>query len=243
MLLMERHTSITLEVLDTRRNAISSATATLRYLDGEMAAIELPPDSGSIGLHWGARVRFYVGTGAHGFEIQGAVVGRKSANSDDYGAVQKETPAEVCVRLFECRPMPQRRSMPRRRVKLPVRILVLTEPDGDCAGRSRAMPAWNGPVSACVGEWRDATLIDMSCSSVRMRVEGLASAPKRVVVHFTLPEYQHPTGTVPSRAFEFPGYVVRSEPAGRRAGCLVLAIKFDSLGVEDGLALANFVSG
>jgi hypothetical protein len=192
-----------------------------------------------MGLHWGARVRFWVGTGAHGFEIHGAVVGHGSDDSNGSDEVHNDNPSRICVRLFECRPMPQRRSVPRRRARLPIRFAALPAPaPAEGAEATADQPA---PRAIREEDWRDATVIDIGCGGVRMRVDGPIAALVHVMVRFTLPEYVHPSGVVPAREFELAGHVLRAEPSRRRVGSMVLAVKFESLAVEDGLAISNFV--
>jgi hypothetical protein len=242
MQLMERSATVTLEVLDARHHAISTVAATLHYLDGELATLDMAADGGTVGLHWGARVRFWVGTGAQGFEIIGAVVGCGLSDGDESDEEADEPRREICVRLFECRPAPQRRSSPRRRIRLPISFAVLAGDDPELLAETADAPAMPAaPEYPCAYEWRDATLIDLGCGGVRMRIDGISSAPSRVLIRLTLPAYEHVAGAVPARTFELPGEVLRAEPSRRRAGSLVIAAKFLRIDPQEAIAISGFV--
>src|SRR5579884_2828732 len=128
MFWMEPRQPITLEVLDARRNVVSGVAARLCSLDGEMAEIDLLGDCGPMGLHWGAKVRFWIGSGCSGYEVTGAIVGMKPGSDDcDEPPAGRQSLASVCVRLFECLPRTQQRNVPRRRARIAVRFLALPE--------------------------------------------------------------------------------------------------------------------
>jgi hypothetical protein len=214
---------IDLETLDPQGNVIASVAASLQHLDGEMAYLHIPIEEPMSGLQWGARVRFWVEDGPRGYEVTGGVAGYQEEESEDPERAYRE----IRVRLWECRLAPQRRSTPRRRGRFAVQYLPL--------GFTDIAPA------AEDGAWQRGWCVDIGGGGMRLRLPQGATVPERLALRFTLPKGRE-TRTVSSRReFDVLGIVLRQSASGNRDGSLELAIKFQRLSIEDGLALSAFL--
>jgi hypothetical protein len=215
---------IELETLDARDTPLAEYCAMLQHLDGETAVLRLRASEACC-LHWGARVRFCVDEGPLGYQIIGMVVG--------HGEVEKEDTTEaaysdIILRLWECRPAHQRRSTPRRRTRFQVSYLPQS--------------ATEGTTLPLEGEWLRAWCVDIGGGGMRLHLAKPLCLPERLTLRFTLPSRAGESSKSPRRTLEVQGHVLRCKAYGRRGDHIELAITFQRLSVEDGMALSSFLS-
>ncbi|HZO88922.1 MAG TPA: PilZ domain-containing protein [Chthonomonadaceae bacterium] len=255
MLLLASCLPITLEVLSAGEEVLAGMAATLRHLDGEWALIALAPESPASCLHWGARVRFWIGEGPLGLEAVGAVTGH-SASSAEALCPATEAPEDaggIWVRLFACHLRSQRRLTPRRRAHIPVFFRLADSRNGG-AEATETVPdvseATQTPITetpgpeavATEGKWLKAVCVDVSRSGMRLRTDRLSTPPERLLLRFTLP-MRGDGRAQPGRSLSVQGRVLRCAPAPRRPESVEIAVKFEHLSVEEGLTLSAFLEG
>jgi hypothetical protein len=216
MLPIAEDISIRMEVLNAQDSPISCMEATLRHLDGERAAILLPVAASSSCVHWGSRVRFFVEQQTHVYEIVGSVIARE---------VTEDAACALQVCLWECRTSRQRRAVPRRAARFPVQFLSHEE-----------TPSAEPEEEA----WQCGQCLDISCAGMRLRIPHQPALPERFLLRFALPLL--PGGDGGSHAFCLQGRLLRAQPIGRQAIDIEIAVKFEMLSPEEGLALAAFLA-
>lgn len=269
MLMTAESLPITLDVLDSRDGAIVKLPATLRQMYGEWATISLPAATSASCLRWGARVRFWMGEGAHGFEIIGAVVARdttpRSSNpeendqqreehsrtglssgsplaSSEPAAVDFHGEREFVLRLWECRPATEQRDMPRRPVRFETEYLI--HPVRSNGSESTEQPAGDsvnaGSLPPLPKEWRRGLCVDLGGGGMRLHISCLSTAPGRVTVRFILPARK--TGAAPSVPLCLEGKTLRYTVLNVHADCAEVALKFERLNPEEYSALNTFLT-
>lgn len=238
MLLFEEKLPIDLEVLDAGDRTLSLISATVLRIDSTFAAIALADGRPPLSLRWGARVRFRLGE-EDGYELGGSVIGHNlpypRAAPDRLEDVSTHSP-EVHLRLDTCRPVLQMREQPRRRLCFPVEYELLTadEPAGVSEEASAEREAWWKART-----WLPGLCLDIGGGGMRLRVPLTAGLSSRIALRFSLPV----TDTDAEAAcLHLTGRVLRKEPGRRQAGEMELAVKFERLAAEHGLALAVLMS-
>ena len=214
MLLLAEDVSIQLESLNLNGKPISETPAILQHLDSEQAIIRLHPQTPKSHLRWGLPVRFRVEQEAKHYDISGVIVGwnRETDGIEPEGG-------EIQVRIWDYVHADQRRDSPRRKGKFAVSFRP--------ASRDEKQDDWQ--VGWC---------LDIGGGGIRIRVPRVESFAERLELEFT-PSF----GAVVSESasFRLTGRTLRSEPYGRHSDQLEVALKFESLSVEDGMALASFL--
>jgi len=216
MLPVSEEITIRLEVLNAQDSPISCLEAVLRHLDGERAAIVLPAAVSASCVHWGSRVRFFVEQQTYVYEIVGSVIAQEA--TEDAGCALQ-------VRLWECRPGRQRRTVPRRAARFPVQFTP-----------------WEVSASAEPKEeaWQCGQCLDISCAGMRLRAPHQPVLPERFLLRFALPLASGSDGR--PRTFCLQGRLLRARPIGRQAIGVEIAVKFEKLSPEEGLALSALLS-
>lgn len=238
MLLIANDLPINLDVLDADNGVLASLSVRLRHLDGEWATIVLEPKQRATCLHWGSRVRFWIGDGLHGYEVIGSIVAHELQRASSRTSTTAPSPQEALVRLWECRQVDQRRQTPRRVARFPVEFRILKANTPDNASTSpQAEPS--SP------KWHPAHCLDIGAGGMRLRTDRLAVTPKHLEVRFALPPVAEtdPAAETASHHFRLLGRVLRTEPSEKSEHSLEIAIKFERLSVEDGLALTDYLAG
>ena len=203
MLMMAETLPIDIEILGASDNALQVIPAELRHLDGEGAVLVVPENKAKR-LHWGARVRFEIGDNPTVYEIVGTVVAYEP--QEDTGEI------EIILRLWECRPVSQMRSTPRRRSRFSVSVCA--------AGSSVPM------VGQC---------LDIGGGGMRLRVPALDPMPVHLMLQFGLPPES-------AAILELQGRIIRAVPCERGEGHMEVALCFERLTVSQGMAIAQFLS-
>lgn len=212
MLPIAEDISIRIEVLNAQDNPISCMEATLQHLDGERAAIVLPIATPASCMHWGSRVRFFVEQQTYIYEIIGSVIAQE---------VTEDSACALQICLWECRTSRQRRAVPRRAVRFPVQFASLEM--ASSAGSDEEV-------------WQCGQCLDISCAGMRLRAPHQPVLPERVLLRFALPLPTDSDG--PARAFCLQGRLLRARPIGRQSIGVEIAVKFEKLSPEEGLALS-----
>jgi hypothetical protein len=235
MWLMASGIPVRLEMLDQSGQRLYDATASLMHLDETHALMTLEEPISGARLHWGAPVRFELEDGIRRYEITGAIVSRKEeevapeqvAASPDVAAVPTW---EVRVRVWECSLNVQRRTLPRRKLKFPVRLRVLCANEtleDSSEVRPEVLPGW------CV---------DIGAGGVRIRINRLITVPERMQIEFCLPVSDGAHGVEAAHAFCLPGRVIRAQPHGRHGDSMELALHFERISVRDGMILRSLLA-
>src|SRR5262249_1226686 len=136
---------------------------------------------------------------------------------------------ETWVRVWECRSGLQRRVTPRRRVRFAVRFRPL-----ETGSHSHASDEGS--------EWQHGWCLDIGGGGMRLRAPKQTMLPEHLLLEFCLPSRENDDSVSPSRAFCLAGRVVRMEKYGRFRDGLDMAIRFERLSAEDGLAIASFLN-
>ncbi len=231
---------ITLEVLDAGGGVLSGTAAALLHLDEEFAIVSLPPQTSVPCLHWGAKVRFWVGEGKLGYEVIGVVIAQErpgTASDVREGENAAAEPHQVRIRLFECHLRPQRRNTPRRRTRITVRY----RPVATLAGGVSEQNGGEGEKTSNPEEWLAGSCVDISGGGMRLSGDRLAETVKFLLLKFTLPAISDAEGDGQARAFCVQGRILRCTDSKRRAGRVEMAVKFERLSAEDGRALSAFL--
>ncbi len=268
MLMTAESLPITLDVLDSRDGAIVKLPATLRQMYGEWATISLPASASVSCLRWGARVRFWMGEGGHGFEIIGAIVARdttpkvieseETAQKPGENSASGQSPAsphsdrelplpdfhgerEFVLRLWECRPAAEQRDMPRRPVRFETEYLIHSDGSSGIDSTQNPGSAGNAGVLPVSQEaWRRGLCIDLGGGGMRLHISCLSVAPRRVTVRFILPARK--TGATPAVPLCIEGKTLRYTVLNVHADCAEVALKFERLDPEEYSALNTFLT-
>lgn len=226
-MLLTEETPIQLDVLDAQDNALTRLPATLCRLENELATLELSADSPPSCLHWGARVRFRIGEGAQTCEAIGSIVAHNLARTSGKWLqdFDQDSPREAVVRLALCRPVPQLRAVPRRDACFPVLFQALSN------------EMTEAPASSALPEWSRARCVNLSAGGMKLRTDSALSAPKELLLRFSLPVSGQETPL-----FQLRGKTLRADFCGKQNEEIELAVKFMNLTVQDGLALTNFLA-
>ncbi len=203
MLIRAETMPIDIEILDASDNALQVLPAELRHLDGEAAVLVLASAQANR-LHWGTRLRFEISDNPSVYEVTGVVVACEPQRDADV--------TEIRIRLWECRPVSQMRSTPRRRSRFVVAFRPVDSPTlktGHC--------------------------LDIGGGGMRLRVPALEPLPKRFAVQFCLP-------SEPSETLELQGRIIRATLCERGATQMEIALCFERLTVAQGMAIARFLS-
>ena len=216
MLPIAEDIAIRIEVLNAQDSPIACMEATLRHLDEERAAILLPVAVSSSCVHWGSRVRFFVEQQTHVYEIVGSVIARE---------VTEDAACALQVCLWECRAGRQRRAVPRRAARFPVQFLPLER-------TSSAEPEEEA--------WQCGQCLDISGAGMRLRIPHQPALPEHFLLRFALPLPSG--GDDGSRVFCLQGRLLRARPIGRQAMDIEIAVKFEKLSPEEGLALSALLA-
>jgi hypothetical protein len=240
MLRFDTDVPTTLEVLDARGGVLSGTAATVQHLDDECAILSLAPEVLVPCLHWGSRVRFWLGVENLGYEVLGVVIAQEHPCGDlELPEADRLLPGSrlVRVRLFECHIRPQRRTTPRRRTRFAVRYRPADARSVRASGQSRT------EEMSEASEWLSASCVDVSGGGMRLNADRLAPAPHYILLRFSLPSGAGDSETKKSSyAFCVPGHVLRYTDSGRRAGRVEMVVKFECLSVEEGMALDAFLA-
>jgi hypothetical protein len=241
--MLAQEASINLEVLDNKDNAVSGTTAVLRHLDGEWATVCVETESRVPCLHWGSRVRFFIGEGTSAYECIGTVTAHAlaSRSAADSPTASGQVSGELLLRLHECRPCRQKRKQPRRFARFAVHFRPLET-------RREATESSESPDAAGFEEqaetWLRAWCVDIGGGGMRIRAARLNDVCAYVQVRFALPAArQESADSEGGRSFCLTGRVLRSAPCGRHADSVEMAVRFVDLSVEEGAALSAFLAG
>jgi hypothetical protein len=216
---------VELETLDARDNPLAEYCGSLLHLDGESAVLRLRALDAR-GLHWGTRVRFFVDEGPLGYQIVGMIVGLQESEEND--PMTGPPKCDITLRLWECRPAHQRRGTPRRRSRFAVSYLPLSATQGSTLPEEEM--------------WLRAWCVDVGGGGMRLHLAKPLCIPERLALRFTLPLRSGEPSTSSRRVLEVEGRVLRCTAYGRRGDHIELAIKFQRLSVEDGMALSAFLA-
>ncbi len=203
MLMLAETMPIDIEILDASDNAQQVIPAELHHLDGESAVLMLPSAKAKR-LHWGTRLRFEVGDNPTVYEVTGVVVACEPQSDSET--------AEILVRLWQCTPVSQMRSTPRRRSRFAVGFRPVDSPT-----------------------LRTGHCLDIGGGGMRLRVPALDPLPERLALQFSLP-------FEPNETLELQGRVIRAIPCERGAAQMEVALCFERLTVTQGMAIARFLS-
>jgi hypothetical protein len=162
-------------------------------------------------------VRFLLGDTTQQYQIVGTVIGSESREMPGEGDTT-QTRRELSVRLWECRPVAQRRTLPRRYSRCKVEFQPWSEPE----------------VSK---QWQSGWSVDIGAGGMRFRTTSLSEAvPERLMLRFTLKSSKE---TFP---FQFCGRILRAEKVRAANNTWEVAVRFERISVEAGLTLARFLT-
>jgi hypothetical protein len=235
MWLMASEIPVRLEMLDQTGQCLYDAQATLKHLDETHALMALEEAVSAARLHWGAPVRFELEDGLRRYEITGAIVSRKEEEAATEHAADPEEAGrlpvwEVRVRLWECNLNVQRRALPRRKLKFPVRVRALCANENlenASEERPEALPGW------CV---------DIGAGGIRIRTRHLTTVPDRMQIEFCLPVSDAVAGIESDHAFCLASKVIRAQTQGRHGDNMEIALSFERISVRDGMVLRNLLA-
>ncbi|MCS6774967.1 MAG: PilZ domain-containing protein [Chloroherpetonaceae bacterium] len=213
--------TVDLAILDGNDVSPRTVQATLDHLDGETGVLRLHLDTDALPTR-GARVQFHIGDGYHRYQVRGMVVERRPQNPD---ASVEGAPA-ILVQLWECVPAVERRRSPRCQTRFLVRYLPLS--------------AEGTPVSAG-SEWLRAWCVDLGVGGMRLRLARPLCVPDRLILRFSLPGSGASAPRKLRRTFQLKGRVLRCTACGPRGSHVEMAISFQGISVQDGLALSAYV--
>ena len=240
MYLLTNEQQVNLEVLDNRQLPLCTVPATLLSMHGEWATALVPAEANPSGLRWGAWVRFWIGEGPESFEVIGAVTAvelQRESLERTSSPTQKTRPREVLLRLHEFRSVSQRRIAPRqfRQTKIWFRSVSKEEYQLDDLNNY----GMKGDRSA--SEWNSGMCIDVSPGGMRIRAEADAQENENLFLSLTFPTRKF-DAEAQKFQFQLPCRVIRRTPCIRNASAVEIAVKFDSLSVDDGIALSNWIT-
>lgn len=212
---------VDLAILD--RNDVPQRTmqAILDHMDGDAGILRLQLDAGAL-PGWGTRVRFHIGDGRRRYQVRGMVVGQCPCDP----AVDAGHSQAIIVQLWECVPAVERRRGPRCQTRFLVRYLPLS--------------AGGTPASAD-SEWLRAWCVDLGVGGMRLRLARPLCVPERLILRFSLPGSGASTPRKLRRAFQLKGRVLRCTACGPRGSHVEMAVSFQEISVQDGLALSAYV--
>jgi hypothetical protein len=185
-------------------------------------------------LHWGAPVRFELEDGMQRYEITGAIIARQEDSAPDPTADAAPTDPstwELRVRVWECNLNVQRRTLPRRNLRMRVQL--------------HSMPG-EAPLSDAPDDAPPPPLlawcVDIGAGGMRIRTARLKTVPARMRLEFSLPVSDGTHGIEPQHDFCLVARVIRSAPHGRHGDALEIAMCFEGLSVRDGMVLHNLLA-
>ncbi len=234
MWMMASEVAVRLETLDQTGQSVFGAMATLTHLDETYAVLSMEEPCSATRLHWGAPVRFDLEDGVKRYEITGAIVARHEDEAESGSppppSIKAQHRWDVRVRIWECKLNVQRRSLPRKKLRLRVRL----RPADELTAMANGSDVKLNEISA----W----CVDIGAGGMRVRTNQLDVVPERIRVDFCVPLQDSRPGLDDSQEFCLLGRVIRAVPRGRHGDDMEIALCFDGLSVRDGLALHNLLA-
>ena len=238
MLLLADVLTVDIEVLDADNRTLARMPAKLKNLDGESAIICLPLQDSFRRLRWGTRVRFQMGEGPSCYLVTGMVVAEELEGLlDDEENEPNVQEQELLIRLWECRSIEQRRRLPRRSSRFSVHFAPIPTPKPGGSGPEKRSLERTAVVEE--ENWREGWCVDIGGGGMRLRTPDTGNIGKRLRVHFNLVIPQADFNK--EVCFDLQATVLRVAPCGRNASQLEIAVRFEHLTVEEGIALAQFL--
>ncbi len=240
MYLQTEEQLVNLEILDNRQMTLCTIPATLLNLHGEWACVLVAAEENPSGLRWGAWVRFWIGNGTNSYEVIGSVsaleLQRESLEEACSIPHQKQS-REVMIRLNEFKPVNQRRHTPRhfRQAK------ILFKPDSKTVDHLNNFPETYPKFGEPGYEWISGMCIDVGPGGMRIRTSSAAQQNEYLLLCLTFPE-QKTESNIEKSQFLLPCRVIRCSPCIRNSTAVEIAVKFECLSVDDGIALSNWIS-
>ncbi len=238
MYLLTEEQRVNLEVLDNRQMPICTVPANLLSLQGEWATVMLSPDVSISGLRWGAWVRFWMGEGSSSYEVIGTIAALELQRENLESTNSEQIPAhsrEALIRLQEFRPVSQRRTSQRHFHQTKILFRQISKADLQQADAYINQTFSDSDSS----EWIAGICIDISPGGMRIRTDTDIPENEHILLNFSFDKINGESAEPPKR-FLLSGRIIRRSACIRNSAAVEMAVKFDSLSVEDGMALSTW---